>query len=203
MLAGYNVTVGGGMGMNHGNVETFPRLADVLGFITADQVNAVGRAVLITQRDYGDRTNRRHARLKYTIEDCGWTGSKPRSNGCPVSRSRPHAALSFRPSRIAHGWHECADGTWFYGLHILSGRIKDIPGWTMKTALREIARVHTGDFRLTPSQNLSISGVTSAQKPVIEAILARYGLSARKQAFGLAPQRAVLRGIADVWSRAY
>ncbi len=184
-VVGYNVTVGGGMGMNHGNVETFPRLADVLGFIPADKVNAVGHAVLITQRDYGDRTNRRHARLKYTIEDRGLDWFKAeveRLSGVRFQEARP-----FHFSTIADplGWHECADGTWFYGLHILSGRIKDVPGWPMKSALREIAEVHTGDFRLTPSQNLTISGVSAAQKSVIDAILVRHGLAGENKQSGL------------------
>jgi sulfite reductase (NADPH) hemoprotein beta-component len=184
-VAGYNVTVGGGMGMNHGNVETFPRLADLLGFISADKVNAVGKAVLITQRDYGDRTNRRHARLKYTIEDRGldWFKSEvERLSGVCFEAARP-----FHFSTIADplGWHECADGTWFYGLHILSGRIKDVPGWPMKTALREIAQVHAGDFRLTPSQNLTISGVSAEQKSTINDILIRHGLAGENKRSGL------------------
>ncbi len=176
-LAGYNVTVGGGLGMSHGNDETFPRLADVLGFITPDKVNAIGEAVLVTQRDYGDRTNRKHARLKYTIEDRGIAWFKvevEKRSGLTFAPARP---FSFTTIEDPHGWHKCADGTWFYGLHILSGRIKDIPGWPMKTALREIAQIHTGDFRLTPSQNLSISGVTAAQKSIIEGILAKHGLA--------------------------
>jgi sulfite reductase (NADPH) hemoprotein beta-component len=175
-LAGYNVTVGGGLGMSHGNAETHPRLADLLGFIAPDKVNAVGEAVLTTQRDYGDRTNRKHARLKYTIEDRGvaWFKAEVEKRlGFTFGASRPFAFTSIEDPL---GWHECADGTWFYGLHILSGRIKDVDGWPMKTALREIAEIHTGDFRLTPSQNLSISGVTPAQKPALEAILARHGL---------------------------
>jgi sulfite reductase (NADPH) hemoprotein beta-component len=184
-LAGYNVTVGGGMGMNHGNAETFPRLADVLGFIPADAVNAVGRAVLITQRDYGDRTNRRHARLKYTIEDRGIEWFKAEVERLSGITFGPVRRFEFLTIQDPHGWHECADGTWFYGLHILSGRIKDLPGWPMKTALREIAEVHTGDFRLTPSQNLTISGVTSAQKPVIAALLARHGLAEENERSGL------------------
>ena len=176
-LAGYNVTVGGGLGMSHGNAETFPRLADVLGFITPENVNAIGQAVLTTQRDFGDRTNRKHARLKYTIEDRGihWFRREVESrSGITFQPERP---FTFTTIQDPHGWHECADGTWFYGLHILSGRIKNTEGWPMKTALREIAEIHTGDFRLTPSQNLSISGVTKAQKPVIDAILARHGLA--------------------------
>jgi sulfite reductase (NADPH) hemoprotein beta-component len=184
-LAGYNVTVGGGMGMNHGNVETFPRLADVLGFIPAPAVNAVGRAVLMTQRDYGDRTNRRHARLKYTIEDRGIDWFKAEVERLSGVTFSPARRFAFSTIQDPHGWHECADGTWFYGLHILSGRIKDLPGWPMKTALREIAQVHTGDFRLTPSQNLTISGVTASQRPVIDALLARHGLANENKRSGL------------------
>ena len=176
-LLGYNVTVGGGLGMSHGNAETFPRLADVLGFIPADKVNAVGEAVLTTQRDFGDRTNRKHARLKYTIQDRGidwFRGEVEKRTGLKFEPARPYA---FTTIEDPHGWHECADGTWFYGLHILSGRIKDVEGWPMKTALREIARIHEGDFRLTPSQNLTISGVSAAKKAEINAILEKHGLS--------------------------
>lgn len=184
-LAGYNVTVGGGLGMSHGNAETYPRLADVLGFIAPDKVNAVGEAVLTTQRDFGDRTNRKHARLKYTIEDRGidWFRSEvEKRSGVTFEPAR---AYNFTTIEDPLGWQECADGTWFYGLHILSGRIKDIDGWPMKTALREIAEVHTGDFRLTPSQNLTISGVTAAQKPVIDGILAKHGLAGENDRSGL------------------
>ena len=184
-LAGYNVTVGGGQGMSHGNVETFPRLADVLGFILPDQVNIIGEAVLTTQRDFGDRTNRRHARLKYTIEDRGldwFRGEVERRSGIKIAPARP---FGFTTIADPLGWHECADGTAFYGLHILSGRIKDVPGRPLKTALREIAQVHTGDFRLTPSQNLTISGVTPEQRPVIDGILAKHGLTGENERSGL------------------
>ena len=176
-LAGYNVTAGGGMGMSHGSAETFPRLADVLGFIPANKVNAIAKAALETQRDSGDRSNRRHARLKYTIADRGIAWFKAeveKRSGIAFGSARP-----FRFTTITDpvGWHECANGTWFYGLHILSGRIKDASGYRLKSALREIAGVHAGDFRLTPSQNLSISGVPAAQKPVIDALLAKHGIA--------------------------
>ncbi|MCE0497238.1 MAG: NADPH-dependent assimilatory sulfite reductase hemoprotein subunit [Methylacidiphilales bacterium] len=176
-LVGYNVTVGGGLGMSHGNEETHPRLADVLGFIAPGKVNAIGEAVLTTQRDYGDRTNRKHARLKYTIEDKGVKWFKDEVEKRSGVKFKPAHEFEFTTIEDPLGWHKCEDGTWFYGLHILSGRIKDLPGWPMKTALREIAKVHTGDFRLTPSQNLTISGVTAAQKPVIDGILIRHGLA--------------------------
>ena len=176
-LAGYNVAIGGGLGMSHGNEETFPRLADLIGFISADKVIPIGDAVLTTQRDHGDRTNRKHARLKYTIEDRGvawFKGEVEKRSGITFAPARP---FEFTSIQDPFGWHHYADGTWFYGLHILSGRIKDTPAWPMKTALREIAQIHTGDFRLTPSQNLSIAGVTAEQKPLIDAILAKHGLS--------------------------
>ena len=184
-LTGFNVAVGGGMGMSHGNAETFPRLADGIGFITPDQVAAIGSAVICAQRDYGDRVNRRHARLKYTIEDRGieWFKAEvERRAGFRLGPARPYEF-----TRIAddYGWHRAADGTWFFVLFVLSGRIKDSPRQPLKTALREIARIHEGDFRLTPSQNISISGITDIQKPVIEAILAQHGLTNQNRQSGL------------------
>src|SRR5690606_30565953 len=175
-LVGYDVLIGGGQGMSHGNVKTYPRLADVIGFITRDNVNKIAEAVLTTQRDHGDRSDRKHARLKYTVEDKGveWFKAEiERRSGVALQPARP---FEFTTIEDPHGWHQCADGTWFYGLHILSGRIKDVADWPMKTALREIAQMHRGDFRLTTSQNVTISGVSDRAKPVIEAILAGYGL---------------------------
>ena len=184
-LAGYNVTIGGGLGMSHGNEETFPRLADVLGFIPVDKVNVVGEAVLTTQRDYGDRTNRKHARLKYTIEDKGVAWFKGEVEKRSGVKFAPARAFDFTTIEDPFGWHQGVDGLWFYGLHILSGRIKDLPNWPMKTALREIAQIHTGDFRLTPSQNVSIAGVTEEQKPRIQAILGKHGLTHENQRLGM------------------
>jgi sulfite reductase (NADPH) hemoprotein beta-component len=184
-LVGYNVAVGGGLGMSHGNDETFPRLGDLVGFITPDQVNKIAEAILMTQRDYGDRTNRKHARLKYTIEDRGIAWFKAeveKRSSITFGAARP---FHFTTIEDPFSWHQCPDGTWFYGLHILSGRIKDVAGWPLKTALREIAEVHTGDFRLTPSQNLSIAGVTSEKKPVIDAILKKHGLTEENKQTGL------------------
>ncbi len=184
-LAGYNVTVGGGLSMSHGNEKTYPRLADLLGFIPPSDVIAVAEAVLTTQRDFGDRTDRKHARLKYTIADRGLTwfrGEVERRSGVRLSGVR---RFEFTTIEDPHGWQLCADGTWFYGLHLLSGRIKDAPGWPMKTALREIAEIHEGDFRLTPSQNLSLSGVSDANKARIEGVLARHGLAGENRQTGL------------------
>ncbi|MGH8020881.1 MAG: NADPH-dependent assimilatory sulfite reductase hemoprotein subunit [Opitutaceae bacterium] len=184
-LAGYNVAAGGGLGMSHGNAATFPRLADVIGFIIPDLVNTVGAAVISTQRDYGDRTNRKHARLKYTIEDRGieWFKAEvERRAGITFAPARP---CEFTTIQDPAGWRRCADGSWFFGLHILSGRIKNADGWPMKQALREITEIHEGDFRLTPSQNLTISGVSDAKKVEIESILKRHGLDRENERTGL------------------
>lgn len=176
-LVGYNVSVGGGMGMNHGNAETFARLGDVIGFITPDQVNAVGAAIMTTQRDHGDRTNRKHARFKYTVQDKGadWIKAEvERRSGVTLQPARD---VVFTTIEDPHDWHRGTDGTWFLGLHLLSGRIKDAGTWRMKSALREIARIHDGDFRLTPSQNVIISGASDAVKTRIDAILAEHGVA--------------------------
>ncbi|MGA3008375.1 MAG: sulfite reductase, partial [Opitutaceae bacterium] len=150
-----------------------------------EKVNDVGCAVITTQRDYGDRTNRKHARLKYTIEDRGLAWFKAeveRRLGWSFAPGRPY---EFTTIADDYGWHRAVDGTWFFMLFVLSGRIKDAPGWPMKTALREIAQIHEGDFRLTPSQNVSISGVSDAKKIAIEQILACHGLERQNRQSGV------------------
>lgn len=184
-LLGYNVAIGGGQGMSHGNVATYPKLAELLGFITPENVIKVAEAVLTVQRDYGDRTDRKHARLKYTIDDRGLDWYREQVEQRTGLKFQPARPYEFTTIQDPHGWHECADGTWFYGLHILSGRIKDVPDWPMKTALREIAEIHTGDFRITTSQNLTISGITAEQRPRIQAILEKHGLTNENDRSGL------------------
>ena len=175
-LIGFNVTVGGGMGMSHGKEETFPRLGDTLGFISPDSVIPVAEAIVTTQRDFGDRTNRRHARLKYTIEDRGieWFRQEVESrSGITFQTAR---SFTFSGMSDRYGWVEGINGKWHYTLFIMSGRIKDSGELKLKTGLREIAKVHKGDLRLTGNQNLIISNVSASDKGQIEALLERYGL---------------------------
>ena len=184
-LAGYNVTVGGGMGMSHGEPDTYPRLADVLGFCTPDQVIAVGEAVVTTQRDYGDRSNRKHARLKYTIDDRGldWFRDEvERRLGAALGEPRPFA---FVGNGDVHGWQQDDSGDWHYTLFVQNGRVADFGERRLKTGLREIAAVHRGEYRLTPNQNLIISGVSDAGKAEIAALLTRYGIENDDQATAL------------------
>ncbi len=175
-IVGYNVTVGGGLGMTHGVAETHPRLAEVMGFCTPEQVVEVAEKVVLVQRDYGDRTNRAHARLKYTIEDRGlaWFRSEVEQRlGYALEAERP---FTFEHTGDRYGWVEGIDGRWHLTLFIENGRVKDEPGKLMKTGLREIAKIHQGDFRLTCNQNLIIASVPAEQKETIDALCAEYGL---------------------------
>ena len=184
-LVGYNLSVGGGLGMSHGDTKTYPRLANVIGYLPRGKVVEVAEKVLTVQRDFGDRTNRKHARLKYTIEDRGvdWFKNELESRlGWKLGETRP---FEFTSSGDRYGWSEGTDGNWHYGLFIQNGRLRDTEEFPAKTGLREIARIHTGDFRLTANQNLVIGGVTAAQKPRIEALLKEYKLDIPERTTGL------------------
>jgi sulfite reductase (NADPH) hemoprotein beta-component len=175
-LAGFNVTIGGGLGATHGEAATYPRLAQVIGFIQPERLLAVAEAVVTTQRDLGDRTNRRHARLKYTIETHGLAAvvaEIEKRAGGPLGPAR---AFRFTTSGDRFGWTEGIDGHWHLTLRIPSGRLADRDGAPWLTGLREIARSHQGDFRLTPNQNLIIASVAPAARARIDALIARHGL---------------------------
>jgi sulfite reductase (NADPH) hemoprotein beta-component len=181
-LAGFNVTVGGGLGASHGEPATYPRLADVVGFVKPGQLPAVAEAVVTTQRDFGDRTNRKHARLKYTIDDRGldrFVAEITRRQGFAFEPARP---FEFTSTGDRFGWVEGFDGRWHLTLRIESGRVADAPSGAKLTGLREIAKVHRGDFRLTPNQNLIIANVEPAARQFIDALVLRYGLDAHARA---------------------
>jgi sulfite reductase (NADPH) hemoprotein beta-component len=173
---GFNVTVGGGMGMTHGETDTFPRLGDVLGFIRPESINAVAEAVVTTQRDYGDRTNRKHARLKYTIEDRGidWFRSEvERRSGIVFEAAEKY---SFVANGDVYGWQKDDVGAWHYGLFVESGRVGDVDERRFLSGLRAIAKQHSSEFRLTPNQNLIISKVAATDKARIDELLVEYGI---------------------------
>ena len=184
-LAGFNVTVGGGMGATHGDAATYPLLARVLGFCTPEQVNAVGEAIVTIQRDFGDRENRKHARFKYTVEDRGldWLRKELKARlGYGLQAPRP---FEFTTSGDAYGWQRTDDGLWHLTLFIQNGRIADTAHASRLTGLREIARVHRGEFRLSPNQNLVIANVAEADKVAIETLAEVHGLDAHRKLSGL------------------
>ena len=179
-LAGFNLTVGGGLGVTHGDPATFPRLADVLGFLSSDQLLTIAESVVTIQRDYGDRTERKHARLKYTIADRGidWFKTElERRIGFSLAPARP---FEFSGSGDRFGWVEGVDGRWHLTLRIEAGRVVDRDDRRMRSGLARIAIMHRGDFRLTPNQNLIIAGVPPSERWRIDALVAGYGMDHHK-----------------------
>lgn len=176
-LVGFNVTVGGGMGMSHGDTNTYPQLGRVIGFVAPDQVLAVAEKTVTIQRDYGNRSVRKNARFKYTIDRHGleWFVDELQERlGWELQPARP---FKFENTGDRYGWQKDKNGRWNLTLYVNSGRIADNGDYQLKTGLREIAKVHTGDFRLTANQNLMIAGITTAKKPKIIELLGQYGIS--------------------------
>ena len=184
-LVGFNVAVGGGMGMTHGDEKTYPRTADVIGFCAVDQVNDVAEKVVLVQRDYGDRTERKHARLKYTVDDRGADWFLAELNtylGYELGSVRDYA---FEDNGDRYGWVEGGNGKHHLTLFIQGGRVLDTPQYPMRTGLREIAKIHDGDFRLTANQNLMIANVSSEKRSEIEKLLEQYGMKDSHEKSGL------------------
>jgi sulfite reductase (NADPH) hemoprotein beta-component len=181
-LDGYNLLAGGGLGRSHGNAETFPRVADVIGFVTPEHIEAVAKAVLTVHRDFGDRTNRKHARLKYVLEDRGaeWFRAEVETRaGIQFAPARP---FKFAKQGDLFGWHQQYDGNYFLGLYVETGRIKDTEQVQLKTALRKIAEQFEAEVRLTPSQNLILANVRPEQREPITRILAGHNIPVENQA---------------------
>jgi sulfite reductase (NADPH) hemoprotein beta-component len=174
-IEGWNVTVGGGMGMTHGEPDTYPRTAEVMGFCLTRDAVAIAEATVTVQRDWGDRSNRKHARLKYTIEDRGLAAFRAeveRRSGVKLQAPRPFA---FTSTGDRYGWTDDANGRSHLTLFIENGRVRDIPGgpqWL--TGLRRIAEIHSGDFRLTANQNLIVANVPKKKRKAIEALVAEH-----------------------------
>jgi len=184
-LLGFDVAVGGGFGMTHGKVATYPRLADVIGFCLPDQVVEVAEKVVLVQRDHGDRSDRRHARLKYTIDDHGIEWFKDELHkrlGWSLNASK---GVNFESMADPYGWMKGLDGRWYYTLFVEGGRVRDRAGKNLKSALREIAGSHAGDFRLTANQNLVIGRVPEEAKSRISRVLSDHGVRDAHEGSGL------------------
>jgi sulfite reductase (NADPH) hemoprotein beta-component len=176
-LAGYNVAVGGGMGMSHGEPETYPRTAEVMGYCRPREAVAIGEAVVTVQRDWGDRSNRKHARLKYTIEDRGldvFRAEVERRSGIKLGKAKPFV---FTSTGDRYGWTEGENGRAHLTLFIENGRIRDFPCAAICTGLRRIAENHDGEIRLTTNQNVIIANVAPEERAAIEALVAEHGLT--------------------------
>ena len=182
-LAGYNLAVGGGMGRSHGNEATYPRLADVIGFFKPDKLVDVAKAVLTIHRDFGDRADRKHARLKYVVAERGadWTRAEVEKRaGMKLEPARPY---TFTTTGDLYGWHKAVDGTWFLTLFVETGRVKDAEGRRLKTALRQVAGKFPGtEFRLSANQNVLLANIPESDKDSVNSLLAAHGVRTENQA---------------------
>lgn len=181
-LVGYNLTVGGGLGRSHGNEETYPRIADVIGFITPAQLIEVSQNVLKVHRDFGDRTNRKHARLKYVLEEKGaaWFRTELETRlGYQLAEAKPYR---FAKQGDHFGWDTAADGKKFLGLYVEAGRIKDTPDYRLKSALKLIAEKFDPEFRLTPSQNVILANIAATDQAAVTQVLVEHGIPVAQQA---------------------
>ena len=175
-LIGYNLTVGGGMAYTFGNNATYPRIADVVGYFPKEKIVEVAEAVLIFQRDYGNRSDRKNARLKYTIDRLGLDFFRTEIERIKGIKFEPAKSYKFVTLGDKYGWSQGEDGLWHYGLFVEGGKLIDHSGYHPKTALREIANIHQGTFILTGNQNVVIAQVSENQKPFIDALLKKYKL---------------------------
>ncbi len=182
-LVGYNLAVGGGLGRSHSNDQTYTRLADVLGFLPRDKVVDVARAVLTIHRDFGDRTNRKHARLKYVVQERGpiWMREEiDRRTGFMLTAVR---SFRFTSTGDTYGWNRAVDGSNFLTLFVQTGRIKDVAGHAMKTALRAVAEKFPHlEFRLSGNQNVILANIPDTDRDALTALLATHGVQTENQA---------------------
>ena len=175
-LQGFNVLAGGGLGRTHNKEETFARLADDICYVAKDEIFDLVKAIVAIQRDFGDRTNRRHARMKYLLND--WGVKKFRAKleellGKPVEAFKPLPKWQYLDFL---GWHEQGDGKLFFGLSIENGRIKNQDNLQLKTALKEIIEKYQLPMLVTPHQNIILYEIDPGHKQAIDTIISQYGL---------------------------
>lgn len=164
------------MGATHGDDTTYPRLGSVIGFTTPENVLAVAQAIITTQRDHGNRQERRYARLKYTVDTMGVESFKAeveRRSGVFLSAPRHYR---FEQNGDRFGWVKAANGRWHLGLRIDSGRLMDTAQGSWLSGMRAIAQIHQGHFRLTCNQNLIIADVATRDKAKIDELVAQHQL---------------------------
>ena len=184
-LLGFNVAIGGGMGATHGDPTTYPRLGSVIGFVVPEQLLRTAEGVIEVQRDHGDRQERKHARLKYTIDRMGLPAFKAELERRIGFTLQPSRAYRFDHNGDRYGWTEGDDGRWHLTLQIESGRLVDAPDQPHLSGLRAIAQEHQGDFRLTCNQNLIIANVPAAHRARIDELVAKYKLDGYRHTSGI------------------
>ena len=175
-LSGFNIAIGGGLGTTHGNAETYPRLATILGFVPADDERLMKTIyeIVTIQRDYGNRSDRKLSRLKYTVDKYGldWYRTElAKRTGFALEEARPY---TFTDRKDHYGWQQNHQGLWYYTPFIENGRILDDEKLALKTALLEIAQTGRVNFRFTGNQNLIIADIQKKDKAAIQKLLEKY-----------------------------
>ncbi|TAH02252.1 MAG: NADPH-dependent assimilatory sulfite reductase hemoprotein subunit [Sphingobacteriales bacterium] len=191
-LLGFNIAVGGGLGTTHGNTSTYPRLATVIGFVSGEEriLKAVYEVITI-QRDYGDRTDRRMSRLKYTLDRMGIDVFKKELEhriGFKLEKEKPFA---FSQRKDHFGWQRNHEGLWYYTAFVETGRVTDDSKMKLKTALYEIAESGKAAFRFTCNQNIVVADVADADKAFVDEILQRYGVISFTESSGAMRRSAI------------
>ena len=175
-LIGYNVAVGGGMGTTHGNPDTYPRLASMFGYVDKENIDKVAFEIATTQRDYGNRSDRKFSRVKYTLDKMGVDVFKKeveKRSGITFGDAKPY---EFTTRTDSYGWHQNHEGKWFYTVFIENGRILDDENIQFKSAFLEIAEAKKADFRFTCNQNLVVSNVSEQDKAWVDEVLKKYNV---------------------------
>ncbi|KAI0147631.1 sulfite reductase [Xylariaceae sp. FL1272] len=175
-LLGFNLLAGGGMGATHNNKKTYPQTGRMLGFVKADEIHIACEKVMLVQRDHGDRKNRKHARLKYTIDDMTVDVFRGKVEAMWGKSFEPEKPFHFKSNIDTFGWLKDETGLNHFTFFIENGRIEDTAEFQMKTGLREIAKVHKGEFRLTGNQHLILSNVSDEDLPQMKELLKKYKL---------------------------
>lgn len=178
-LIGFNIAAGGGMGATHGNPATYPRLGTVLGFVSGEE--KVFKAVyemITVQRDYGNRSDRKLSRLKYTLDNMGVEAFKAELEKRCGFALEPERPYQFTSRTDFYGWHQNHEGKWYYTAFVENGRVVDDEQHALKTAFLEIAKTRKTNFRFTCNQNLIIADVAEQDKTAIHDILEQYGVIA-------------------------
>lgn len=181
-LQGFNVLAGGGLGRTHNKEETFARISDEIGYVDKADVYDLVKAIVATQRDYGDRTNRRHSRMKYLIHDWGVEKFKAKVESYFGKELKPYKKLPAWQYQDFLGWYEQGDGNWFFGIGVENGRVKDEGAFQLKTALREIVQQLNLPMRLSPNHNIILCEIAPEQKATVENILNNRGIITDPQA---------------------
>ncbi len=190
-LKGFNIAAGGGLSSTHGNPNTYARLATVLGFVNTENVLKAVYEVMTIQRDHGNRSDRKLARLKYTIDKFGVDAFRTELEKRCGFQLEDAKAYSFTDRKDHYGWKQNHEGKWYYSVFVENGRVLDDDKIALKTALLEVAKTGKANFRFTGNQNLILADIAEADKSIVEDLLIKFGVIAHTDQAGVLRKNAM------------